>query len=509
MGGSGGSGGSGSAMGGSGGSGGSGGAMGGSGGSGGGGGAMGGSGGAGGAGPAGDGDDDGIPDDADNCPDTANHPQTDGDQDGVGDACDVCPDIPDHSQRDTDGDGVGDACEPPPDPWIGVDPPRLDFGRAGVGCGEQSLPVTITPTAAAPGALCLPPATLAGGDGCRAFRVSGGGACDPLDGDHALVVRFDPPAPGEYRCTLEVVVRAAGGEQTLPVDLAGEGTAGRTLIDRVQGPPAALDLLLIVDDSGSMSPYQQALSEDMPDLLGPAVEAGVDFHVGVVTTDMEDQNHSGRLQGQPRVVQSSPQAVGQFAANVQVGDAGSGTERGLDAMRAALTRPLSNGFNHDFRRPDVPLSIVIMGDEDDQSMDRVEAFIDAVRPLSGGGEPVGVHALTGVDDHGDPAECEGEFGHVERTPRYVGVVDAFDGRAESLCTRESIDHGVNRIAQALFGPPRAFLLPADAPRDENALEVRVDGQPVDHWRLDHGAVVFEHDAVPAAGSHLEVVSACP
>jgi len=56
-------------------------------------------------------DEDGIPDDDDNCPGLANPGQEDGDEDGIGDVCDNCPDIANADQADTDGDGIGDACE--------------------------------------------------------------------------------------------------------------------------------------------------------------------------------------------------------------------------------------------------------------------------------------------------------------------------------------------------------------------------------------------------------------
>ncbi len=60
-----------------------------------------------------DDDDDGIPDEDDNCPFTPNPNQEDGDGDGVGDVCDNCPDISNFTQDDMDGDGVGDACDIP------------------------------------------------------------------------------------------------------------------------------------------------------------------------------------------------------------------------------------------------------------------------------------------------------------------------------------------------------------------------------------------------------------
>ncbi len=56
-------------------------------------------------------DGDGIGDNVDNCPTTANTGQADTDNDGVGDVCDNCPTTTNADQADTDSDGVGDACD--------------------------------------------------------------------------------------------------------------------------------------------------------------------------------------------------------------------------------------------------------------------------------------------------------------------------------------------------------------------------------------------------------------
>lgn len=88
-----------------------------------------------------DSDEDGIPDERDNCTSVANPDQRDIDRNARGDACDDfdrdrilnandnCPDDPNWNQADTDGDGVGDVCDREEDrfternpwvPWVGI-----------------------------------------------------------------------------------------------------------------------------------------------------------------------------------------------------------------------------------------------------------------------------------------------------------------------------------------------------------------------------------------------------
>ena len=74
--------------------------------------------------PQADTDSDGVPDDIDNCVDTANADQADLDGDGMGDVCDDdmdgdgvlnvddnCPETANADQADADGDGIGDLCD--------------------------------------------------------------------------------------------------------------------------------------------------------------------------------------------------------------------------------------------------------------------------------------------------------------------------------------------------------------------------------------------------------------
>jgi len=58
-----------------------------------------------------DSDTDGIPDQEDNCPYSANPSQTNSDSDSHGDVCDNCPNSENEDQSDADGDGIGDICD--------------------------------------------------------------------------------------------------------------------------------------------------------------------------------------------------------------------------------------------------------------------------------------------------------------------------------------------------------------------------------------------------------------
>lgn len=181
-----------------------------------------------------------------------------------------------------------------------------------------------------------------------------------------------------------------------------------------------VDLLFVIDNSGSMSQEQAKLAEQLPKLLrglisgvrddGTMYNPVTDLHVGVVTTDLgtngskiklppscEGFGDDGKLVksnlgctasaplGYLGYVPSSfidqaalDQAISDFTCLANVGTAGCGFEQQLEAMYKAVapnsvtfaagTGGHGDGLNQGFLRDDAVLAVIHVSDEEDCSM---------------------------------------------------------------------------------------------------------------------------------------------
>ncbi|MFT3706506.1 MAG: hypothetical protein QM817_02450 [Archangium sp.] len=170
-------------------------------------------------------------------------------------------------------------------------------------------------------------------------------------------------------------------------------TAVRT--DQYDVPPfqrRAIDVLFVIDDSCSMEDDQRQLGNNLNSFFSAFKSAQVDFHVGVITTDMTAPDRSGRLVA-PFVTDQTPDIANAFEASVLVGTGGSGDERGLQALRAALRPPLINTTNAGFIRQQADFATVILADEDDHAPTRVDFVADTVRQLKPDQQAITVGAI--------------------------------------------------------------------------------------------------------------------
>ena len=299
----------------------------------------------------------------------------------------------------------------------------------------------------------------------------------------------------------------------------------------VQEPPSAADILWVIDNSPSMAQEQEAVGRSFAEFIVNLEDAHIDFHIGVVTTDVDDENeHAGQLLGIPNVIDSEIVDFEMvFKERVQVGVDGSDMERGLEAAYMALTEPMASGANNGFLRRDAVLSIIFVSDEDDCS-DRgalsettsamacydqpemlvpVREYVDDFRALKHSASDVIASAIVGPEN-------QDNCGSSARGTRYLAVAKSTGGLEGNICDVEFTEI-MDNMGLAVAGVRASFALSSfpvfgtvevwvgDAEEDE-ANWVLVPRDQNNGWTYDTDTnyITFNGDSVPPRGSVITV-----
>jgi hypothetical protein len=418
---------------------------------------------------------------------------------------------------------------------IEVIPGRLDFGQVTAGdCASREERVTVYNTGIVD--LCITGMMLEGPD-CSEFLITDRPVADQ---DGCIVVTRNNPAdvqmvyePGDLgpdECEL-VFISDAADTPELRVPLEGEGVSNSTQVDEfVQTSGQTVDVLFVVDDSGSMSEEQDNLARNFTTFINGAQQFQNDYQIGVITTDMDDTaDAAGQLQGSPRIIERTPSVSSQFERSVSVGTRGSGTERGLAAAQAALSDPLAydtgvtcssdancsapdtcvegycGGANRGFLREEAALEVVFVSDEDDFSDASLNFYIDFFKNIKGfrNESRFHAHAIVGASN-GRASSCSGGGGEASAGSRYVEVANRTNGQVYSICD-DDFGRPLQEIGNQAFGLPVQFFL--TRPADRNTLSVFVnDAQRNSGWTYDapSNSIIFDEASVPAPGQRVRV-----
>ena len=194
----------------------------------------------------------------------------------------------------------------------------------------------------------------------------------------------------------------------------------------VQVEVPEVDILWVVDNSCSMSDEQAVLGDNFPTFMEFFLGSGLDYHIGVTTTDMNVTE--GILQSADGYRYLDPETEdpeGVFARMVDLGTTGSATEKGRDAAYAAVEiqdqpyRP-----NDGFTREDASLHVVIISDENDYSSEvAIGEFVDYLLNLKWAEDMVTFSSIVSLD-----GGCDVEVG-----TDYRAVTAAVGGEEYSIC----------------------------------------------------------------------------
>jgi len=267
----------------------------------------------------------------------------------------------------------------------------------------------------------------------------------------------------------------------------------------VQAALPDVDVLFVVDSTGSMADEQATLAAAASSFLGALASRDLSYQIGVVSTDPLDE---GALLGRPWILTADSDAEAALAATLQVGTASAPPAAGLYTATLALED--AAGFNRGFRRPGAGLHVVFFSDGDDQSDawlgdDPVAAFTAV---LAAEAEESGRDARASAIVGDVPDGCRSDAGTALAGERYTALADATGGRVESICNAD-LSAVATALGEVAVEWPTRFSLQA-APLD-GSVRVEVDGaRLVDGWRVDTAGPALVFDAAPAADAVITV-----
>ncbi len=233
----------------------------------------------------------------------------------------------------------------------------------------------------------------------------------------------------------------------------------------------AIDVLFVIDNSGSMGQEQTNLIANFPTFISVLDASGLDYRVAITTTGRDyDYNMSTPLGNLPQSIdggdngkmlqpascnmtkrwidKTDADVSGTFSCLANVGTTGPSDEMPLSAMRDAFEERMADGTNTGFHRPEALLAIVFLTDEEDCSYEQ-SVSLGFSQPLCQAQlEPVGNYvsfldsytgnhtrwAVAAIAGAG-PGNCSSDFGDADEATRLKELVQQTGANAtmSSIC----------------------------------------------------------------------------
>jgi hypothetical protein len=337
--------------------------------------------------------------------------------------------------------------------------------------------------------------------------------------DAKISLRFNPTraAPSLHESTLTIhhnVPDTAPARITLRGSGADDGATTDTFT-QLSGPK--VDILWVIDSSGSMANEQALLVQNMTQFIGYADSVNADYQMAVTDTDGHSPD-AGLFEfcyPYPRIIRSGwgtpAEREDAFRCMFSVGTDGPGNEAGLAAAYYALQRatapnqdPVVNK-NAGFVRDDANLVIVVVSDEDDGSDESQSLMRDYFLSIHGASRPdrVTFHSIAG------PVFEECQTGPTQAFPgfNYYWMTQQLSGNYLNICN-EDWQPLLQSLGIDTFQPLAEWTLSQAA--DPGSLAVRVNGTDIPRgaggftYNPSANSIRFDTSAVPSPGAEISV-----
>ena len=258
----------------------------------------------------------------------------------------------------------------------------------------------------------------------------------------------------------------------------------------IQKNQIIVDIVWIIDNSGSMNSYQNLLGNNMDIFMQMFLNYSPDFRMAFITTD------NPTFQGGMIIDSSSADPLAEAVDIIgNIGIWGSGWEKGLEMFQECL----EFGECGNMMRRDATLVAIFLSDEPDNSgliMRDLYATIDSLRPL---GTFVPYAIIGDV-----PSGCQTHPHFAQPGYGYYDLVQQYASQWWSICDN---DWGtqLEELAQNI-SVQTVFELESEDPHVDT-IRVWVNGQSqTAGWVYDPtlNAVVFDFEEAPEPGDTIEI-----
>lgn len=265
----------------------------------------------------------------------------------------------------------------------------------------------------------------------------------------------------------------------------GETMISTTMVESyIQGSMIYVDIIWIIDNSGSMHSFQNKLSSNIGDFINLFMAYSPNFQMAFITTDWPHFQYSTTF------TQNTPDLTREVQALVNaIGIGGSAYEKGLEMLEQALAA------NGGWFRQGAQLVAIFLSDEDDFSPLTVAEYAASYDAYY----PQGMFLPFAII--GDvPSGCLGAWAGY----KYYDLIQRYNSQWWSIC-EDDWGLQLEDIAMAIVNSA-SYTLDHVNPKIDT-IRVFVNGQEMEAgWNYveDSNTIVFEWDSVPDEGDTVEI-----
>lgn len=260
-----------------------------------------------------------------------------------------------------------------------------------------------------------------------------------------------------------------------------------------------LDIVWIIDNSGSMSDEQDALGANFSAFIQDFITKDVDFKMAITTTDTSSSSLKGKMVygSDTKLTSAKAQAnetqfLYDFKKLVKVGTSGSGNEKGLEASEGFMQKYASS-----FLRPDAYLAVVVLSDEEDQSPKSVAAYTDYLKSFKSEAGLVKMYSIVdvGMTNVGGQGVSTGYQRYADASNKTAGIVADI---------RDDFYKSLDDMGESIINLLDSFALAHEPVA--GSLKVYVNGVLENNYTYDSAthSIKFNQGSLPPVGADIKV-----